>query len=228
MFESLLSTTSSTTSTTLSLISVVLSIAVAFLAGSIISMTYMRTQKKHSQNFALTVILLPAVIAIIIMLIGSDIARAFSLAGAFSIIRFRSAPGEPKDIAYVLFAMAAGLAAGAGAIAYALVFTIILCAVMIVLDKVGFGFKKSNTKLLQITIPEDLNYDSLFDDILNIYAESYELTQVKSAALGSLFIITYELILKDASTSKAFIDELRCRNGNLAIKLSNATEVVTS
>lgn len=226
MFESLLSTT--TTTTTLSLMSVVLSIAVAFLAGSIISVTYMSTQKKHSQNFALTVILLPAVIAIIIMLIGSDIARAFSLAGAFSIIRFRSAPGEPKDIAYVLFAMAAGLAAGAGAILYALVFTVILCAVMFALDKIGFGTRKSNAKLLQITIPEDLNYDSLFDDVLAIYTDSYELTQVKSAALGSLFIITYEVTLKDTATSKAFIDELRCRNGNLAIKLSNATEVVLS
>jgi len=222
MFESLFST--STTSTTLSVVNVLIAITVAFLAGGIISMTYMKTQKKYSQNFALTVILLPSVIAIIIMLIGSDIARAFSLAGAFSIIRFRSAPGEPKDIAYVLFALAAGLAAGAGAVVYALMFTLILCFVMIVLDKIGFGTKDSTSKILQITIPEDLNYDSLFIDLMEKYTESYELAQIKSAALGSLFVITYEVKLLDSNTSKEFIDELRCRNGNLAIKLSNAMD----
>lgn len=226
MLESIFSTTTATT--TLSLINVIMAITIAFVSGGIISLTYMKTQKKHSQNFALTVILLPAIISIIIMLIGSDIARAFSLAGAFSIIRFRSAPGEPKDIAYVLFAMAAGLAAGAGAVIYALVFTLILCMVMLTLDKIGFGSKKNNTKVLQITIPEDLNYDSLFDDLFEKYTQSYELTQIKSASMGSLFVLTYELLLTDITTTKAFIDELRCRNGNLAIKLANATEVVVS
>lgn len=222
MFESLFT---ATTTTSLSLVDVVVSIMVAFLAGGIISITYMKTQKKYSQNFALTVILLPAVIAIIIMLIGSDVARAFSLAGAFSIIRFRSAPGDPKDIAYVLFSMAAGLAAGAGAIMYALLFTIILCVVMIALEKTGFASRKDRVKQLQITVPEDLDYDTLFDEVLIQYATSYELTQVKSTAMGSLFIMTYELILKEDATIKGFMDDLRCRNGNLNIKLSNATEI---
>lgn len=102
--------------------------------------------------------MLPAIIAIIILLVGSNIARAFSLAGAFSIIRFRSAPGDPKDIAYVFFALAAGLACGVEALGYAFLFTIILCLFMIILSKVNYGDRKSSPKLLKITVPEDLNY----------------------------------------------------------------------
>lgn len=221
MFESLFTATATTA---LSLKDVLLSILVAFVTGGIISATYIKTHQKSSQNFALTVVLLPAVVSIIIMLIGSDIARAFSLAGAFSIIRFRSVPGDPKDIAYILFSMAAGLAAGAGALSYALLFTFILCLIMFILEKTAFGIKKVSCKTLQITIPEDFDYDSLFDDIMKEYTTSCELLQIKSAALGSLFIITYEVILAEDKTTKAFIDALRCRNGNLNIKLSMTAE----
>jgi hypothetical protein len=221
MFESILTTTASTT--TLSISQVLISIFIAFTTGFIISKTYMYTQKDYSDNFALTVILLPAVISIIIMLIGSDIARAFSLAGAFSIIRFRSAPGDPKDIAYVLFSMAAGLATGAGALTYALFFTIILCLVMLVLDKMSFGGKKNTTNLLQITIPEDLEFEEYIDEIMKEYTSSYTLKQIKTTALGSLYVLQYEVVLLNPSNIKAFLDALRCINSNLTIKLSEKT-----
>lgn len=226
MFDYIFTTASTTT--TLSLTEVIITIGIAFLTGIIISFTYMKTQKDYSQNFALTVILLPAVICIIIMLIGSDIARAFSLAGAFSIIRFRSEPGDPKDIAYVLFSMAAGLATGAGALSYAIIFTIILCAVMFILDMIKFGEKGKNIKLLQITVPEDLDYDTYVDEVLLKHTNRYDLKQVKTTSLGSLYVLTYEIQLIDMNQSKAFIDEMRCINSNLNIKLSNKVESYAS
>lgn len=224
MFESLFNTTGSTVSA-LSISTVVLTILIAFLCGGIISLTYHKTSAKgrYSENFGLTMILLPAVIAIIIMLIGSDVARAFSLAGAFSIIRFRSAPGEPKDIAYVLFAMAAGLACGVSAFVYAAVFTIILCLVMFVLFKTRF--KNESMRQLIITVPEDLEYESAFDEVMQKYATRSELKRVKTTALGSLYQLSYELELKQGVSTKAFIDDLRCRNGNLNINLMMATDV---
>jgi hypothetical protein len=171
-------------------------------------------------------ILLPAVIAIIIMLIGSDIARAFSLAGAFSIIRFRSVPGEPKDIAYVLFAMSAGLACGVSAYAYAAVFTIILCLVMFVLFKTRFkNESNSQAKQLIITVPEDMEYESAFDEVMQKYTTRSDLKRVKTTALGSLYQLNYELELKEDVSTKAFIDDLRCRNGNLNINLMMSTDV---
>jgi len=223
MFESLFATT---TSSALTLTEVILTILVAFLCGGIISLTYRKTSAKghYSENFGLTMILLPAVIAIIIMLIGSDVARAFSLAGAFSIIRFRSAPGEPKDIAYVLFAMAAGLASGVGAFVYAAVFTLILCAVMLVLSRTRFKVKAETTKQLTITIPEDLDYETAFEDVMRDFTNFIDLRRVKTASLGSLYQLTYLVELKEGISTKAFIDELRCRNGNLNISLSLAAD----
>jgi len=218
MFESLFSTTASST---ISLVGVVLTMLMAFVCGGLISFTYRKTSEKgkYSQNFGLTMIMLPAVVAIIIMLIGSDVARAFSLAGAFSIIRFRSAPGEPKDIAYVLFAMAAGLATGVGAYGYAGVFTLLLCAVMYILYKTKFQTHQNTCKLLTITIPEDLDFEHALNDIFAKYTAGYELKRIKTASLGSLYQLYYEVELLPDMSTKAFIDDLRCRNGNLNIQL---------
>ena len=219
MLESLFTTS---TSGTLVLSQVVLTIIAAFMCGGLISFTYQKTSEKgrYSENFALTMILLPAVISIIIMLIGSDVARAFSLAGAFLIIRFRSAPGEPKDIAYVLFAMAAGLASGVNAFVYAIVFTVILCLVMYLLFKIKFKSNLTETKQLVITIPEDLDYETAFEEPLKQYTERHLLKRVKTIELGSLFQVHYEIDLKENISTKAFIDDLRCRNGNLKITLT--------
>lgn len=193
----------------------------AFILGALISITYIKTCNKgsYSQNFSLTLILMPTVIAVIILLIGSNVARAFSLAGAFSIIKFRSAPGDPKDIAYVLFTMAAGLACGAGFFGYAVLFTVFLCILMFALSVFNFGAKKSSQKLLKITIPEDLDYEGAFDEIFEQYTTGFELKKIRTTDLGSLYELVYNITMDNKVSQKEFIDALRCRNGNLNITL---------
>lgn len=182
----------------------------------------MKTSNKggYSQNFSLTLVIIPTVIAIIVLLIGSNVARAFSLAGAFSIIKFRSVPGDPKDISYVLFTMAAGLACGVGFYGYAVLFTIFLCLLMFVLNVFNFGAKKASQKLLKITIPEDLDYEGAFYDIFEKFTVNHELIKVKTTDLGSLFQLVYVVTMDNRLSQKEFLDELRCRNGNLNITLS--------
>ncbi len=164
--------------------------------------------------------MLPCIIAIIILLIGSNVARAFGLAGAFSIIRFRSTAGDHKDIAYVLFTMAAGLACGAGVYQYAIFLTIILCIFMIILCKINFGARKTSERLLKIIIPENLDYKGAFDDIFDKYTEYHELKKVKTTDLGTLFELMFVVSMKDTINEKEFLDALRCRNGNLNIILA--------
>lgn len=189
--------------------------------GLLVSLVYMRTQKSKapSQSFSLTLVMLPVVVTVIILLVGSNIARAFSLAGAFAIIRFRSAPGDAKDITYVLFTMAIGLAAGMGYLVYAAVIAIFLCAVMLLLELVKFGQPKCIEKILKITVPENLDYENAFDAVLERYTTAAKLHKVKTADLGSLYELTYSVTTKSGTSDKAFIDELRCRNGNLNITL---------
>ncbi|MBD0383982.1 DUF4956 domain-containing protein [Paenibacillus sedimenti] len=213
--------TATTMDSTITITHALLTIVVSFLLGGIISITYMKTSKQsYSQNFALTMILIPSIIAIIILLIGNNVARAFSLAGAFSIIRFRSAPGDPKDIAYVLFTMATGLACGVGMYGYAILFTFILCALMMVLHKFKFGAKRSSQKLLKITVPEDLGYEEAFLEVFKTFQVGHELKKVKTTELGSLFELVYLITMDPKTSQKELIDALRCRNGNLNITLS--------
>jgi len=212
--------------TTISLNNALLTILISFVLGGLISVTYMKTsgKKDYSQNFSLTLVLIPSVIAIIILLIGSNVARAFSLAGAFSIIKFRSAPGDPKDIAYVLFTMAAGLACGSGFFGYAILFTVTLCLLMIFLNLINFGASKNSKKLLKITIPENLDYEGAFDEVLNKYTTSSDLKKVKTTDLGSLYELVYTVTMDNSTSQKEFLDSLRCRNGNLNITLSMSAE----
>lgn len=198
-----------------------LSLGAALGIGLLISLVYMKTQKAKppSQSFALTLVFLPAVVSMIIMLIGNSVARAFSLAGAFQIIRFRSAPGDPKDITYVLFSMGVGLCCGMGFHFYGFLAAFVLCAAMVLLELCKFGKPKAQRRLLKITVPENLDYPNAFDDVLRKYTSSYTRTRVKTVNLGSLFELQYALTAKPGINEKAFIDELRCRNGNLNITL---------
>ncbi|WP_138751348.1 DUF4956 domain-containing protein [Paenibacillus sinopodophylli] len=210
-----------TTTTTMTLGSSIITILVAIALGAIISFTYMKTSpSSYSQNFTLTMIILPTIVAIIILLIGSNIARAFSLAGAFSIIRFRSAPGDPKDIAYVLFTMAAGLACGVGAFGYAVLFTLILCALMFILNKTNFGARKSAQKQLKVTIPESLSYEEAFVEVFTTFGVAYELKKIRTTELGSLYELVYNVTLNQKTNQKEFLDAIRCRNGNLDLSLT--------
>lgn len=221
MLDSIFATAATTASETISLANLLLALLTAFATGILLSLVYMKTHKNEtpSQSFALTMVILPAVISIIILLVGSNVARAFSLAGAFSIIRFRSAPGDPKDIAYVLFALAVGLASGMGYLVYAVIFTLIVCAVMLVLNAMKFGAVKTTGKLLKIVILENLDYQNALEDVLDQYTVSHSLLKVKTADLGSLYELVYQVTTRNNIKEKDFIDELRCRNGNLNITL---------
>ena len=184
---------------------------------------YENSQKEgYASGFTISLTMLPVIIAIIILLVGNNVARAFSLAGAFSIIRFRSAPGDPKDITYIFFTLAVGLTCGMGYIGYAFIFTIILCSFVMLLNKLNFAIPKNKTSKLKITIPEDLNYDGIFDDILNKYTDSWNIETIKTRDFGALYEIHYIIHMKLDTNQKKFIDELRCRNGNLNITLNFA------
>lgn len=218
MFDSIFNALSSDTTVTLS--GLLIALFTALVLGLAISAVYQKTKRQSTSNgsFALTLVILPVIITVIILLVGNNVARAFSLAGAFSIIRFRSAPGDPRDIAYVLLCMAVGLAAGMGFIVYAVLVTLIVIITLIVLDLTSFGSAKLTERLLKITLPENVDPEVL-EPALSTYTERAVLERMKTTDLGSLYELTYAIRLKDDSNAKDFIDELRCHNGNLNISL---------
>ena len=215
---------SSTNGESFTLANALLVIGSSIVLGLVISLAYMYTHKKegYAPGFTITLIMLPVIIAIIILLVGNNVARAFSLAGAFSIIRFRSAPGDPKDISYIFFTLAVGLACGMGYIGYGVIVTVILCIIMIVLDKIKFAVPKTKNMRLKILVPEDLNYAGVFDKILDSYSTNWATESVKTKDFGALFEISYKIHLKEGASQKKLIDELRCKNGNLTIALTSA------
>lgn len=189
--------------------------------GLVIAFTYiMASRRVYSKNLILTLIILPAVTGVIIMLVGTNVARAFSMAGVFSLIRFRSEPGDPKDISYIFLSAAIGLAAGLGYAGYAVLFTIILCMALFILSRIRWGRNSGSVRVLKITVPEDLNFKGAFDDVLEKYSSDYSLDRIKTTDLGALYELSYTLHMDDGINEKDFIDELRCRNGNLNIVLS--------
>lgn len=200
----------------------------ALLLGAIIAFIYYKTQEDESyqRSMAITLFMIPIIFSVIILFIGSNIARAFSMAGTLSIIRFRSAPGEPKDIGFIFFDIAAGLACGVGLYAYGLMFVLILGILMVIVEKFGFFEKKHARKILKITIPEDLNYQGAFDDILDKYTKKYSLSKIKTTELGSLFELCYDVSMEGSQNEQEFLNELRVRNGNLNIILSIAPKIV--
>ncbi|HOU09214.1 MAG TPA: DUF4956 domain-containing protein [Clostridiales bacterium] len=212
----------STIGDTLTIASMLGSLFAALGLGLFISAMYLVTHRgeSYSSSFVITLIMLPAIISVIILLIGNNVARAFSLAGAFSLVRFRSAPGDPKDIAYVFFTLGVGLGCGLGYLAYSAVFAVVLCLMMLLLTKVRFARQKSDPMQLKITIPENMNYSGLFDDILNKSTEKWTLRKVKTSDFGTLFELVYSIRLRKDADQKSFLDELRCRNGNLNISLT--------
>ena len=203
--------------------SALITMAVSVIFGLLIGFTYSKTQEEgYQRNMAVTLMMLPAILSVIILFVGSNIARAFSLAGTLSIIRFRSAPGDPKDIGFIFFDIAAGLACGVGLYAYGAVFVILLCLLMLLSEKYKLFEKKDILKTLKITIPENLNYQGAFDEVLEKYTKSYKLTKIKTTDLGSLFELRYNVVMQNDISEQEFINELRCRNGNLNIILAVA------
>ena len=198
-----------------------LCILVALLSGLVISIVYLliTTKDRQSPNLALSLVILPVIISVLILLIGSNIARAFSMAGVFALVRFRSVPGDSKDITFVFMTVAAGLSSGTGYIVFGGAVTLLLCITVLVLGKLGFGVTKSNEKRLKITIPEDMNFQGAFDDLFEKYTSRCRLQKVRTSNLGTLFELTYQLAMKDEKAEKEFMDEIRSRNGNLNIQI---------
>ena len=195
--------------------------AAAVIIGLVIGITYMFACKKSGYNkeFIVGLVLLPAIVSVVIMLIGSNVARAFSMAGAFALVRFRSAPGNAKDIAVVFYAMASGLACGLGYITFAVIFTVVIILVLVALSITDFADKNAGKKQLRITIPENLNYTHAFDGIFDNFLSSKELTKVKTTNMGTMFELTYIIEMNKDINEKEFIDSLRVVNGNLNITL---------
>lgn len=198
----------------------VILIAAALVMGLVIAFSYM-FKTKTTRSFAATLALLPALVCVVIMMVNGNVGAGVAVAGAFSLVRFRSAPGSAKEIAAVFLAMTTGLICGMGYIAYAAIFTAILCAAMIILSAVSFGDRKTE-KELHVTIPEDLDYEGVFEDIFDKYTSERRLRQVKTSDMGSLFRLTYTFSLKSDVSEKEFIDKLRVRNGNLPITICEA------
>lgn len=189
--------------------------------GGIIAAVY-TYKSRYTASFVITLAMLPAVVCIVIMMVNGNVGAGVAVAGAFSLVRFRSVPGTAKEIGTIFLAMASGLMLGMGFIGYGILFTVIMCGVMLLLTvtSVGTHKKPSLDKTLRITIPEDLNYGDAFDDIFEKYATNVETVTVKTTNMGSLYKITYNLTLKNQGDEKEFMDELRCRNGNLEIVMS--------
>ena len=198
-----------------------LCIGVSLVLGLILTLGYMY-RTRYTKSFAVTLALLPAVVCVVIMMVNGNVGAGVAVAGAFSLVRFRSAPGSAKEIAAIFLAMAAGLIVGMGYIGFAFLFTVILCGMCMLYNRLDFGTKKNAAlyKTLHITIPEDLDYSDVFDDIFKEYTAEHELVRVKTTNMGSMFRLTYAITLRDAALEKEFIDKIRCRNGNLEITVS--------
>lgn len=199
-----------------------LCIGIALGLGILISVLYMY-KTKYSKSFVVTLAILPSIVSVIIMMVNGNLGAGVAVAGAFSLVRFRSVPGTAKEIGAIFLAMGAGLAVGMGYLGYAIVFVGVVSLVNILLNSSPFGDPNPNVKLLTITIPESLDYSDIFDDLFQTYTSQVSLNIVKTTNMGSLFKLTYEVVLIDVTQEKAFIDELRCRNGNLEITMSKVS-----
>lgn len=198
----------------------VLCVAASLLIGIFLAGTYARNSKS-SQSFHITLALLPAIVCVVIMMVNGNVGAGVAVAGAFSLVRFRSVPGTAKEIGMLFLAMGVGLITGMGYLGYAALFAVLLMGAMVGLENLKFGKVKGSTeKILRITVPEDLNYGDMFDDLFEKYTDKCEVLSAKTSNMGSLFKLNYNLTLKDQTKEKEFIDALRCRNGNLEISIS--------
>ncbi|MBE6924317.1 MAG: DUF4956 domain-containing protein [Ruminococcaceae bacterium] len=196
-------------------------IGAALVLGVVMALVYcIRTT--HSRSFTVTLALLPATVAAVIMMVNGNLGAGVAVAGAFSLVRFRSTPGTAKEIGAIFLAMAVGLACGMGYPGFGAIFAGIMCVATVVLSLINFGGQRhaAQRRVLKITVPEDLDYPTVFDDLFEQYAVDTTLVSVRTTNLGSLNRLTYELTIRKAGTEKAFIDALRCRNGNLEISMS--------
>lgn len=207
--------------TSVSITDFLLPVGASLILGLLLAVIHMY-KNRYSKSFVATLAILPAIVCVVIMAVNGNIGAGVAVAGAFSLVRFRSAPGTAKEIGALFLAMTSGLLTGMGYIFYAALFVVIVGCAIFVYQALDLGRNKEEEqrRSLRITIPEDLDYTGVFDDIFGKYTSECKLISSKTSNMGSMFKLTYEILLKDAKEEKAFIDDLRCRNGNLEISIS--------
>lgn len=206
----------STTTTVMTTGTFILCTIISLALGAVIAFSFSIKQKK-SKSFIMTLALLPVIVQVVIMLVNGNLGTGVAVMGAFSLVRFRSIPGNARDICGIFLSMAVGLATGTNHLVLAAIFTGVVCLISVIYTLSPFGERKVTDKELTITIPESLDYTEVFDDIFDVYTQKCELVSVKTTNMGSLFKLKYEITLKEGANEKQLIDELRCRNGNLEI-----------
>ena len=207
--------------TVISITDFLICLGISILLGLALAFTY-TYKTRYTRSFLITLALLPAVVCVVIMMVNGNIGTSVAVAGAFSLVRFRSAPGTAREIVAIFLGMSSGLIAGMGYVGFAVLFTLIMCGAFLLYSRIDFGARKkeSRCKSLRITIPEDLNYTSVFNEVFEKYTSETSLVKVKTTNMGSMFCLTYDITLKADASEKEFIDELRVRNGNLEIMIS--------
>lgn len=225
MFDSIFHTGTTATITTGELL---LALGIALLSGILFAtMCFFRTQS--TKSFLVATAILPAVVALVIILVNGNIGTGVAIAGAFSLVRFRSAPGTAKEICIIFVSMAAGLAFGMGYLAYGAIFLIGSGAALIIFECMKLWERKPvlNEKNVRITLPESLDYSTVFNDIFEKYTEKYDMVKMKTTNMGSMFRVDYHVILKDVAAEKQMVDEIRTRNGNLEVMVQRADYAIS-
>lgn len=202
--------------------------AMSIVLGLLIAASYMHNTR-YTKSFVVTLAMLPAIISVVIMMVNGSIGTGVAVAGAFSLVRFRSVPGTAKEICAIFLAMGTGLITGMGYLGLAAIFAAVLSLAMILFNHLDLGAKKNadRYKSIRVMIPEDLDYTGVFDGIFEEYTNSCELVNVKTTNMGSMFRLTYDVVLKDPEREKELIDKLRMRNGNLEVNVSRQATAAT-
>ncbi len=213
-----------TTTDVLSIGNAAILMGTALLLGLIVAVVYVISNEKYTKGFAVSLVLLPILVETVILMTYGSLGTAVAVAGTFSLVRFRSAPGTAKEIVSIFFSMAIGLACGMGEIGFAIVLTVVVAAAFLVLMKTPFAQEKRNEKLLKIMIPEDLDYTEIFGDLFEQYTKKHTLDRVKTANLGSMYELVYTVVLKNESEEKRMLDDIRVRNGNLTVVCARTAE----
>lgn len=191
----------------------------SLLSGLIIAAMYM-VKSRYSKSLIISLVVLPCIVQIVIMLVNGNIGTGIAVAGAFSLVRFRSAAGNGREISWIFLAMSVGLATGMGYVVLAIMFAVLISLVELILNLVNFGGEADEARNLRIFIPESLDYEGKFDDVFDAYLKRQDLMHVKTCNMGTMYRLEYDIVMIRGKSIKEFMDKLRERNGNLEISVS--------
>ncbi|MBO5617270.1 DUF4956 domain-containing protein [Pseudobutyrivibrio sp.] len=197
-------------------IALIYTVAAGFL-GLLISLTYMKTGSKISKNFARTLITLPILVCVVLLVVNGNFGTSIAVLGAFSLVRFRSLQGSSRDISFIFFSMTVGIVCAVGEIILAATLTVLICGIYFVLNAIKYGANSAEEKDLRVTIPENLDYSDIFDDLFEKYTKEHKQIAVRTTNMGSMYEINYRVKLLDEKDEKKFLDDIRMRNGNLTV-----------